>query len=224
MKVINQPWGLGDIIFSMTAIRSLQDKVLWPVLPAYVDGLNKAYPDIIFINLELLKINFAEKNRYNIIDMDIIPLRFNDIPVTDCMKNKYSYFNLDWKDWKTNAMYKRDKFKEIDLFKLLDLKPGEEYNLISETFQCDFNGSKRITVDNRLKNVYVRSIPGYSLFDWSTVFEEASNIYVVSSSNIYILELLKLKAKEIKIYTRQPKEKDHSNYDYILTSHNYILE
>lgn len=223
-KLILQRFGIGDCIFSMSAIRKLNDKIIWPVMSHYVDDLNRAYPDIFFIDSKLVNIDYNRKDQYNIIDLTVIPLAWQDSPVKDCMKNKYQFFGFDWTQWKMHAYYHRDKLKEVALFKHLGLEPGEEYNLISETFQCDFGGSKKIQVNNGLKNVYVRQIPGYSLFDWSTVFEEATNIHVVSSSNIYIMELLKLKAKDIKIYRREPKEKDHSNYDYILTSHNYILE
>lgn len=224
MKLILQRFGLGDVIFSMSAIRKLNDKIIWPVLSHYVDGCNRAYPDIFFIDSKLLNIDFNRKDQYNVVDLTIIPLAHQDIPVQDAMMNKYRYFGFDWKEWKMHAYYQRDKLKEISLFNHLGLQPDEEYNLISETFQCDFNGTKKIQLNNGLKNIYVRQIPGYSLFDWSMIFERATNIHVVSSSNIYLLELLTLKAKEIKIYIRHPRERDHSNYDYILTSHNYILE
>lgn len=223
MKLILQRFGVGDIIFSMSAIRSFKDKVIWPVLSHYVDGLNKAYPDVFFIDSNLINIDFNKKDRYNVVDLSVIPLAHQDIPLIDCMKNKYSYFNLDWKDWKKDAAYKRDKIKEKELFTQLGLVKGEKYNLISDTFQCDFKGKKRIQLQNGLKNVYLTSTADYSLFDWSYVIENASNIHAVSSSCIYLFELLDLKAEEVKLYLREPREKDHSNYDYILAK-KYILE
>lgn len=224
MKLILQRFGIGDVIFSMTAIRSLNDKILWPVFPQYVDGLNAAYPDINFINSNLCNVDYNRKDRYFINDCEVIPLSHQDIPLKDCMKNKYSYFNLDWRHWKINGMYERNKEKEERLFKELGISKGESYNFISQTFQCDFKGKGNIHLDNGLKNVYLTQTPGYSLFNWSTVFERATTIHMVSSSNIYLMELLELKAKEIKLYIRRPQEKNHENYDYILQKHKYTLE
>lgn len=225
MIVINQYFGIGDIIFSMSALRSLNKKVLWPVMSHYVEGCNRAYPDITFIDWKLLNLDYEIRHRYTVGDLDVIPLRFTDSPVKDCMKNKYGYFNLKWEDWMENAEYERDRYKEVQLFyTVLGLTNGEEFNLISETFQADFHGNKKIALDNGLKNIYLKQIPGYSLFDWALVIEKATNIHVVSSSIIYLLELLKPQAKEIKIYKREPRERTHENYDYILTSREYILE
>jgi hypothetical protein len=224
MIIINQPWGLGDIIFSMTAIRKQNQKVLWPVLPEYVDGCNRAYPDILFVDWKMFNMNYEIRQEYNIGNSKVIPLRFKDVPVTDCMRNKYRYWGLQWKIWKEQGQYVRDLNHEKRLFQYLGLENGESFNLISDTFQCDFRGRRIIELNNGLKNVYVKQVPGYSLFDWSLVFEQAENIHVVSSSNVYIMELLKLKAKEIKLYLRKPRETNHDNYNYILKSHNYTFE
>jgi hypothetical protein len=224
MVVINQYFGIGDAIFSMTAIKSLGVEILWPVLPHYVEGLKRAYPEIAFINWEDLKIDYNRKDRYQEKDMIVIPLRFQDKPLKDCMKNKYSYFGFDWRNWKMSGMYKRYVKPEYELYKLLN-PTKEPYNLIWETFQCDFNGVHRITPpDNGLKNIYHSHIDGFSLFDWSILIEEATTIHAVSSSNIYLFELLDLRAKEIKLYLRLPQEKTHENYSYILRSHPYVLE
>lgn len=224
MIIVNQPAGLGDVIFSMTAIRRLNDKILWPVMPAYVEGLNRAYPDITFLDFRLLNINYNEKERYKVLDIDVIPLKWKDIPVQDCMLNKYKYFGLSWEIWKDDARYFRDHEREDALFNLLGLREGEKYNLISETFQADFKGRKDIKVENDYKNIYVTKTDGYSLFDWSKVFEQAATIHAVASSNIYLFELLGLQANEIKIYLRTPRETDHSHYQFLLKSHDYILE
>jgi hypothetical protein len=54
---------------------------------------------------------------------------------------------------------------------------------------------------------------GYSLFDWAAVMEQAVEIHTVSTSIIYLLELLHLRAH---IYIRRPDERSHSYYDYLL--------
>lgn len=232
MILINQPFGIGDVIFSMSAIRAFaaaqKQRVMWPIMPYYVDGLNLAYPDIFFCDMGHTKFDYERKDRYKLSDTEVIPLRWQDSPLRECMKNKYRYFGFDWKDWKVNAHFERNPEREGWL---LDLVGGyDSFNLISASFGNNFidrlpspHSADFQFPQNGLKNIEMRMIPGFSLFDWSAVIERATTIHVVSSSCIYLFELLKLKAKEIHIHVRRPFERNHENYDYILQSHNYIF-
>lgn len=229
MKIIMQRFGIGDVIFSMTAIRLLGDKVLWPVMPYYVEALNRAYPDIHFIDYTLMNINWMDSGEKHFQDATIIPLAWQDSPLRECMKKKYGYFGLDWTMWKENAKWERSSMRENQLYDQLNIKGP--FNLISNRYGNDVNSNQPSPhslafrePDNGLQNVHMSMIPGFSLFDWAKVIEQAENIYIVSTSTIYLLELLQLKAKEIHIHIRKPLEKTHDNYSYILTSHNYILE
>lgn len=224
-----QRFGLGDVIFSMSAIRSLGDKILWPVMPYYVEGCNRAYPDITFIDYNLMNIDWMNKSEVQIADGVILPLAWQDTPLRNCMKLKYDFFGLPWNNWKANAMWTRDRWKERELFEKLDIKGP--FNLISSRYGNDVRGNNPSPHSimfplptNGLPNVHMSMISGFSLFDWAEVIEEATEIHAVSSSIIYLLELLELNAKKIHIHIRKPFEKSHENYQYILTSHNYILE
>lgn len=229
MKIILQPFGIGDVIFSMGAIKMLNDKILWPVLPEYASDLNRAYPDIHFIDWNLVKVDYNRKDRHFHQDAEVIPLRWQDVPIWECMKNKFAYFGLDWKLWRPGAMWKRDYEKEFALVKRLDIERGEKFNLINIKWGCQSRDGLRPgasyvsfkAVDNGLRNIVLDIIPGYSLFDWSTIIERAANIHTVSTSLLYLIELLRLSAKEIHLY-RRPNEKDFKNVDYIF-SKNYIL-
>jgi hypothetical protein len=228
--LIIQRFGIGDVIFSMTAIRSLKGKVVWPVLPEYVDGLAKAYQDILFIDYNLLNIDWNRKDRYKISDMNVIPLAHQDVPLVDCMKNKYRYLMQDWKQWKKNASWTRDYSKEIGLMSHLGIRKGDKFNLVNTKFGCWSPEGLRpetsnISIEvpmNNLPYITFGIIPGYSLFDWASVIEHATNIYTVSTSLLYLLELLTLSAKEIHLYPRKPKETDFRNVDYVF-SKPYIL-
>lgn len=225
--IINQFFGLGDIIFEQTAIHSMgYDNIIWPVEPQFVDGLNRAYPDISFVNKNSFNIDYERKDNYIIHDSVVIPMRFADsickVPYWQCMQSKYVLLNQDWHSWKEKAMWERDKDREQLLFNML--RGHSCYNLINKTFGSNNAGRVDINVDNGLPNIYMHEHDGFSLFDWALIIENAANIYTVSTSIIYLLELLNLKAKEIKIYLRKPYEQDHRNYDYILTSHKYVLE
>ena len=68
----------------------------------------------------------------------------------------------------------------------------------------------------------MRSIPGFSLFDWSLVIEKATEIHTVGTSINYLIELLEIEGKEVVLYKRLPDENHYENYDYILEKHSYI--
>ena len=68
----------------------------------------------------------------------------------------------------------------------------------------------------------MRNIDGFSLYDWAMVIEGAKEIHTVSTSILYILELLKVKPV-VNLYKRFPDEKDHRNYDYLLKNNKYRL-
>lgn len=236
--IISQPFGLGDVIFSMTAIRKLKNEtntIIWPVLPEYVEGLNYAYPEIQFKDwTQTTGIDYNRKDRHKIdADTEYIPLRWQDVPLKECMKNKYGYFGYDYHDWKKNADYKRNYEKEFELFYELGLKFGDRYNLINSTFGCTKDGTiakpgqhniNSMWWDNKGgKDIMFEIKEGYSMFDWSTVIQNATNVYTVSTSSLYLFELLDMRAEEIHLYLRKPFEKNHDNYSYLLSSKNYIL-
>lgn len=226
-----QSFGLGDFIFEMTLIREFIKegyKVIWGVKEQFVEGLNRAYPDVTFVSENLLNIDYNNKRDYEENGVRYLPLRWTDslcgVPYKFCMKSKYQFFNRDWEDWNTNAQYERDFKKEHDLFlRVLGLKVGEKFNLINTRFTTQEVGIVPIQVNNGLRNIEMSTIEGFSLFDWSLVIEYAETIHTVSTSIIYILELLELADKEVHIYVRRPNEQNHQNYEYILRRHNYIL-
>lgn len=229
--LIVQKFGIGDAIFSMSAIRSLRGHILWPVLPEYVEGLSRAYPEVFFFDFNLIKIDWNRKDRYELNGIDVIPLAHQDAPLKDCMKNKYLYFSADWTQWKRNAAYNRDFSKEYQLFKHLGLSDGEKFNLVNVNWGCwsptvlkpgTNQANLQGVIGNEYKIIPMDIIPGYSLFDWSTVIERATEIHTVSTSILFLLELLNLSAKEIHLYCRKPNEKDFRNVDYIFTK-NYQL-
>jgi len=158
----------------------------------------------------------------------VIPLRWNveimKVPYTRCMETKYTMFGMDWHRWREGAMWVRDFKKEQELKNLLSIKDGDKYNLVSTTFGTGMKHKVPIVVNNAYRNIDLQYIPGYSLFDWAGVFEQATTIHVVSSSNIYIMEMLDLQADEIKLYLRKPIESNHDNYNYLLERHNYTFE
>lgn len=225
--VPNQYFGLGDVIFEQTIVRAFGEKILWPVEAQFVDGLNRAYPDITFINRKALNIDYERKGEYIQDGMKVLPLRWADsimkVPYTDCMKSKYMLYGMHWQDWKINAMWTRNEEREGSIWNHLGIDQYNPYNLVNSTFGSESQLNLPISIDNSLPIVTMRTIQGFSLFDWAQVIERATCIHTVSTSIIYLLEQLTLEAKEIHIYPRRPIEQDLKCVDYLLTSHNYTL-
>lgn len=225
-----QSFGCGDIIFENSIANDFVDegyKVIWPVDAVYAP-LAKHFPNITMIDKQFVNVDWNRKDDYVINGTRVIPMRFADhilkVPYTQCMSSKYTLLGKDWTKWKDNCKIVRFWEREVSLYYgILGLEECEKYNLISEVWGTGGNRKNPIVVDNGLKNVYARFIEGFTLIDWLMVFENATNIHAVSSSNIYLFELYEMKAEEINLYIRKPIETNHDNYSYLLKRHKYVL-
>jgi len=227
--IINQPFGMGDIVFIQSIANDFVDegyKLIMPVEDIYA-SLNKHFPNVTIVDRNFIAIDYNNRNDYVLNGVRVIPMRFSDsicgVPYTACMKSKYFLLQKDWTKWKDNCKIVRDTNAENKLFyDVLKLNDGEPYNLISQQFTTGGARTLPITVNNGLRNVELSFVNGFTHIDWLKVYQNATNIHAVSSSNIYLFELFDLSAKEVHLYIRRPHEKNHDNYKYILTK-NYIL-
>ena len=228
--IINQFQGLGDVMFMITIARKYIEqgfKVLWPINPLFLD-IQKHYPDIDFIDMNLLKLNYNVKYPYKVSNCWVMPFRFTDylvgVKYKDCMKSKYMYVGDNWETWKDKAEIKFDTRKALELFNILGIKYGEKFTLINRKFRSDFSGEADIVMDLDNRNIEMVPIEGFTLIDWYLVFMAASSIHTVGTSIIYLLELLNFKKEtQIHIYLREPDEKSFENYEYIMRKHSYIF-
>lgn len=233
-----QFFGAGDAIFIQSLLKQLcepGDRIIYPILGHQVEGFSRAYPDVTFIDYKLMNIDFEKRTEVKTPYYRILPIRFADqilnLPYTQCMSAKYQLYGLDWHSWR-HVMYERSKMREETLKEIMlnkihaqAMQLGQEeyqYNLISPYFGSGSQYHLDIEPDNGLPNVVMSSIPGYSLFDWSLLIENATNIYAASSSILYLLELLTLKAQEIHLFARKPIEPHFLNVNYLFTKP-YIL-
>lgn len=193
-------------------------------MPHFVEGLNRAYTRITFVDYRMLNIDYNTKKDVVVNSMRLLPIRWADQilgkPYRDVMRAKYDLYGMDWKEWKRFALPIRYMDKEKELAE----KVGAvgEYNLINNYFGSDSKFNAQIEINNGLPNVNMQTFPGYSLFDWASIVENATNIHVASSSILYLLELLHLKAKEVHLYARKPIEPHFDNVSYLFTKE-YIL-
>jgi len=209
--VINQFAGLGDVLFIEPIYRhyhNLGYKVIAPV-----------NPDILWIAEYIDYVQFENKLKYKYSYETVeqpedgrlhIPMRFAhpllrgyDLHYGDDRENwmpdKYTYLNLPIELWHTMKWKRHDR--EMELWKELNI--NEPYNLINQNFGGNFS-QVPINPNNGLRNIYMTKMGNYTLLDWAQVIENAENIYTVETSAIYIIEVLKTKAKEFHMYPRYP--------------------
>jgi len=222
VAIINQPAGLGDIIFCQKiAYRAINefgcDKVLWPILDVYNYLPNYILQKNVFFLGQSEIINMGT----SIINDDkllYIPLVSSDLvtPNYDSRAHghiKYKFFhNTDYSDWKDYFKIVRNFNRENDLIKFLNLDITQPYNFINCNFGTPPNhlSNKNITPNNNYNNVYMDIIPGFTIFDWLTIIENSSEIHTMETSLYYILEKLGIE-KNVYIYSKYKFQ--HNQYD-----------
>ena len=222
-----QYFGIGDIIFTQTLIRAIAGSkpVVWGVLPQFVDGLQRAYPETAWVDYRSSGIDYNIQSDCIIDNKRLIPIRWADtllgLPYSRCMAAKYDLYKLDWQFWKEAAMWEHDRENESRLFNLV-VKDDSPYNLVNNVFGSNNQLRVNIKPNNGLRNVEMRTISGFSIFDWAGIIENATEIHTVSTSIVYILELMPINSP-IHLYPRIPVEPDFRNVDYILNTHKYTM-
>lgn len=225
--IVNQPFGIGDVIWSQTVVREVAEakRIVWGVFPQYVEALSRAYTDISFIDHRLVNINYDRRDEYVMHGARVLPIRHADTiikkPYNMCMRAKYDMYGVDWQRWKLHARWRRDIAREKELLERFAI--DGDYNLVNNFAGTELQLKGKIAVDNGLPTIDMRKVEDYTLFDWATIIENAAHIYTISTSIIYLLEMLDLKAKEVHYYLK-PNEADFSSTDYILAQgrHKYI--
>ena len=225
--IINQFFGIGDILFIEPIMRyyfQQGHKVTVPILSKYLD-IQRNLPYINFVDKETFDIDYEEKEFIETDDRIIIPMRwsmeyYNSL-LKNTMLNKYKMVGIDLEEWR-KLTWLRHRWRENKLKEVLGIKQGERFNLINCNFYSFENRTINLDINNKLKNIEMKFIPTFNLFDWACIIEEAENIYTVNTSIIFLLEVLELKAKEIHLYSRNVNGADFIQTEY-LRSKNYIL-
>jgi hypothetical protein len=215
-----QAFGLGDIIFCQAIAhhwRSLGYHVKWPVYDQFLDGLSLAYPSIEWVRKDDVDIDWDRKETHKHNGVTVVPLRWTyeilKVPYRHCMRSKYDYLSMDYHIWKKHAMWERDPDREQMLEDTIN-PGGEPFNLVNRTFKTDGSGWVDIQVNNGLPNIEMRQVDGFSLFDWTGLILKAREFHTVSTSSLYMVEVLR---RPTHFYLRAPVETTHRNYDYLLS-------
>ena len=111
--------------------------------------------------------------------------------------------------------------KENALMEHLGITQNSIYTFVNKRDAS--NEKRRIETEEtgELPIIEMENIEGYSLFDWTSVILNATEIHTVSTSLLFMFEMLPITCP-IHLYVRKPMEKDFSFVDYIFTR-DYIL-
>lgn len=223
--IINQRFGLGDLVFIMSIIRKFiaeGHEITTPVFPQFVSQFQRAYPECTWVDYNTVPIDYNNRSEHDWKGYRVLPIAWaNEIFGREykfCMKSKFDLFELDYRTWKDNAMWQRHESRELLLWG--NVVPVKPYNLVNEHFQSDSKGLRRIDPLTNDNIVSMGILGNYSIFDWAKVLEGAKEIHSVSTSLLFILELLDLKCP-IHLYSR-PTDPNFDQVSYLFTKP-YIL-
>jgi len=209
MKVIiNQPFGIGDILFLNPLIKQLDiEQAIWPVVDHYY-----WIKDYISID-NLTFIKASEFNISNYKDYVEVPLQHahSFIPqANDCMEAKYLLLEADPELWRT-LTFNRNKEKETQLKQHLNIHPNDKFIFVNNNFAGpEYNYKVNITPQSNHKIIYQEYIEGFTLLDWCGVLEQSIEIHTVSTALFFVIEALNLKNTSLHLYPRKPLDKDLS--------------
>lgn len=225
--LIEQPAGLGDIIFCQKIAHRLEQEkkyndIYWPVSDVFEEDVKRINTPAKFINIEdeLYQKRLLDEHMFGVDEYLRIPLHRADqliSNVTSLLTCKYELVGLNWDDWVDYFSFKRDYEKENDLFSYLNLDPDSNYTVVSDTCGSPPNQKKYI-IDfksefDRVININI--IDGFSVFDWCGILENASSIHMIDTCFVYIIEKLRLKTNYLHLYSRY-KPADFSHIQQLL--------
>ena len=198
--LIRQPAGIGDIFFCQKIAHHYNDlgyDVVWPVDDVYS-----------FLNdyMGTDKIKFISQSEIPHFDMEIIlDGAHHKFPGKQIMTSKYFKYNIDHNDWEKYFNFKRNYKKEKVLFD--QLTNNEPYIFVNKKYgtppNYSINNSVTNTIiDKSLRIVELDLLDNFTIFDWSTIFENAEEIHTIDTSINYIFDKLKLKTDKIFVYPR----------------------
>ena len=234
--LINQPCGLGDILFTIKIGNYFASKgfrVIWPVIPTYECLKNRIKTK--GIEFYSAKENFPFKEVFlklesqggcNIVDLEdvkYIPIRkadsfassqsmFIENAEKTNMYTKYAMCGLDSSNWQDCFSINRNKEKENELYE--KICGSKNYHLVNNRYGSppywEVFISKKINTPKNLERVDMSLEHGYNIFDWIKIIENASKIDTVATSIPFILDKLDLKCKPT-IHTRNKSGYEASN-------------
>ena len=201
---INQPAGIGDIMFLEPIFRMLS-KTHTVTVPI-VDSFKWIEKHISYVNFVPYRCQFDNYDQE--FTDKYLPLRFAS-PIyrkydlhdfsdyENCMLDKYRVLDLPEEMWMDMELI-RDYSNENKLFEFLG--SPKSFILVNENSRV---GDIRINIESNMRIIYMRPIEGFTLVDWCVMMERANENHHVSTSTFYLLNMLDVDAT---IYPRPSED------------------
>lgn len=203
--LINQPAGIGDILFIQKIVRELEkdNSVFLPVKES-ISWLVDYLPTVC-LRGDLKDVAFDE----------IKELDGSLLPNCKIMESKYKLVGIDFKDYIDYIHIERNRGKENSLYNTV--YTGKPYRLVCPWYGTPQRGisgmlKKDIPTSDVLSNIVMNIMEGYTLFDWLKVIENAEEIYTTDSAIMFLIEKYDCKAQSLVAYSRR---RDSSEIDYL---------
>jgi hypothetical protein len=216
--IVNQPAGLGDIIWIQPIIEHFVQsgfQVIHPVIETYYEVVSRYLPrnGVTYV-LENSVYKFKEYfNSPQILQHNgdlYLPLHFSHLHFPQCplMISKYLLAQVPLRDFRQSIPKIRDKERENSLEKLVNPN-NEDFVLISQLFGTPPNSTQRtlvVNVENGLQKIYVdyqnKALMNFHLFDWVGLIEKASGIHLVESALSFLVDVYASDSAELHMYDR----------------------
>lgn len=236
--IINQFYGIGDILFIEPILRWLNGKGLEVIFP--IQDQN------IWIKENIDYVKFVKKSEFNIdyerfdyglavVDGQLqedtlyLPTRFSeqiyqnrnhdDYTISrTCMTDKYRVLGLDINMWR-DLRFKRNYEKEQNLKNIILDGIEGEYDFCN-IFYGGIDPGSNNNIYHRIKEerpiVNMKIIDGFSLIDWCTIIEGATKVHTVSTSLLFVVHMIRNEKSKYYVYPRFPEEIDLYNIQEFL--------
>lgn len=224
--IINQPFGIGDIMFIEPIMRDLYIKgneIILPCLEQY-HIFQRNFPYINFVSKESIGFDYDGRKIIKKDNITVYPLRWSkeyfNSGYYETMSNKYKMFDLPLEKWR-EFTFLRHRCFENNLISQLGVDLSNDYTLVVNKYHSYKDKTREIKLEGK-NIVELKPIDGYTLLDWATIIENASAIHSVNTSTLYLFETLNLKAGVVHLYSRNDNGEGFKNTEYLRTK-NYIL-
>ena len=194
--LINQPAGIGDILFIQKIVSKLSEEyeVYLPV------------KESISWMTEYLSTTCKREDCKDVHFDEVIRLDGCILPGHKIMESKYKLTGFDYVDYVDYISIKRDFKKEDALFsKVASTSP---YRLVCPWYGTpEEKGTGMLKMDipfsNDLENVVMNIEEGYTLFDWIKVIQNATEIHTTDGAIMFLVEMYKCESNKLVAYSRR---------------------
>jgi len=225
---IHQPWGIGDLIFIQKIVGLFRQRGHDVVVPVRPDLLwaqqHLGRPGIRYLDMTAsfeMREEFAQLTAYaerltpdGAIKGAWETDRLLFLPLGPCYKwcgepnwmlSKYAVLDLDGSDWASHVRVVRDRERERRLLTQLEIRDGEPFCLVNGQGSLK---QLKLSVEG-IRNVQMRILDGFTLFDWAAVVERASAIATIDTSLVLLIEVLKPSVPLAVVSRHDPPHFDH---------------